>query len=400
MCPVQKDRGCKKEKIYRQVGWKREDWIYASVQISFLYILQFFPFVIPQTARLKKHGASEEGSADRGNAHGELASTAGEDVTALGGLGSIASGGGAVVIEGAVDGERADGRIGGRGGRRGGDGAQSGGGRSGSAGLGRSLGGGLVGVRDRGARDDLDALPGAALVTVLVLGGVLGAGDTVTAHVVLDLDALVEAVEGALAVVGDTAGPLNGALGGVLATGNPGAELDLHGGLGEGAAALLAVVLESADDSTVDDPVELGRGPLDGVGVELVLGVSDGRETTAVVGLGATLAEVVGLNLGVVAADPLPIDLVEVIGLKDEAGDNTLAEGGPHGNVDLAEEDVAGASNGRSIGLLLDGVDGAKLVVILDGGADHVLEEVVLALGEVDVDDLLTDGLVIGAGWK
>ena len=134
--------------------------------------------------------------------------------------------------------------------------------------------------------------------------------------------------------------------------------------------------------------------------MELVLGVSDGRETTTVVGLGAALAEVVGLDLGVVGADPLPIDLVEVIGLEDEGGDNTLAEGGPHGNVDLAEEDVAGRSNGRSIGLLLDGVNGAELVVVLEGCADHVLEEVVLALGEVDVDDLLADGLVVGAGWE
>lgn len=347
---------------------------------------------------LKKHGAGEEGSADGGNAHGELTSAASEDLTALGRLGGIA-GGGAVVVEGAVNGERADGRVGGGGGGRGGDGAQSGGSGSGSAGLGRSLGGGLV-IAGGGAGDDLDALPGAALVGVLVLGGVLGAGNTVATHEVLDADALVVAVERTLVEVGETAGPLDGALGGVLATGNPGAELDLHGGLGIAAAALLAVVLESADDGAVDDPVELGRSPLDGVRVPLVLGVADGREATTVVSLGAALAEVVGLNLLVVAADPLPIDLVKVIGLKDEAGDDTLAEGGPHGNVDLAEEDEAGAANGGSVGLLLDAVNGAELVVVVDGGADHVLEEGVLALGEVDFDNLLADGLVIGAGWK
>lgn len=342
-----------------------------------------------QESSLKKHGAGEEGSTERGNAHGELASTAGDDVAALGGLGGVAGGAAAVVVvEGAVDGER--GRAGGGGGGR--DGAQSGGSRR------ARLGANVLG--SRGTGEDLDALPGAALVAVLVLGGVLGAGGTVTTHEVLNLDTLVVAHEGTLAEVGDTAGPLNGTLGGVLATGNPGAELDLHGSLGEAGAALGIGGLEGADDGAVDDPVELGGGPLDGVGVELILGVGDGREATAVVGLGATLAEVVGLNLGGVAADPLPINLVEVVGLKNEAGDDTLAEGGPHGNVDLTEEDVARAGNGRSIRLLLDGVDGAELVVVLESSADHVLEEAVGALGEVDVDDFLADGLVIGAGWK
>jgi hypothetical protein len=53
-----------------------------------------------------------------------------------------------------------------------------------------------------------------------------------------------------------------------------------------------------------------GRGrPLDRVDVELANGVLDGVERAAVVRRCVALAEVVGLDLGVVTSEPLPIDL-------------------------------------------------------------------------------------------
>jgi hypothetical protein len=105
---------------------------------------------------------------------------------------------------------------------------------------------------------------------------------------------------------------------------------------------------------------------------------------TAVVGGGITLSEVVGLDLGGVATEPLPVDLVEVIGLQNEAGDNTGTGRGSDGDVNLAEEDVLGARDGRGVALVLDGEDGTELVVVGQGSTIGKGEEVVLALGEVD----------------
>lgn len=55
---------------------------------------------------------------------------------------------------------------------------------------------------------------------------------------------------------------------------------------------------------------------------------------------GVALAEVVSLDLGDVAAEPLPIDLVEIVGLEDEGGDDALAVRGLQDNLDTTEEDV------------------------------------------------------------
>jgi hypothetical protein len=60
----------------------------------------------------------------------------------------------------------------------------------------------------------------------------------------------------------------------------------------------------------------------------------------AIVCGGVALAEVVGLDLGGVAAEPLPIDLVEIVGLEDEGGDDALAVRGLQDNLDTTEEDV------------------------------------------------------------
>src|SRR5690606_12811717 len=108
--------------------------------------------------------------------------------------------------------------------------------------------------------DDLDALPGAAAVGVVVLGGVRGALAT---HEVLDTDRLVVALEGSLLEVGTATSPLDGALGSIAAAGDPVAELDLHRGLGVAVAARQAVVDEGADNIAVDDPLELLGGPAD-----------------------------------------------------------------------------------------------------------------------------------------
>lgn len=198
-------------------------------------------------------------------------------------------------------------------------------GRAGSIG-GRALGAGVGGRgldgsrgRRRGAaaaavvaavtKLDLDALPGASLVAVQVVLDALG-GRGIGTSVIDNGDALVVSEEGSLGEIGVATSPLDGALRSILAAGNPGSELDLHRGLGKASSATLGVGSgQGTDDVVVDQPGDTGRSPLNRVSVERSKRVGNGVESTTVEGSGVTLAEVVGLSLGVVASNPLPVDL-------------------------------------------------------------------------------------------
>ena len=107
----------------------------------------------------------------------------------------------------------------------------------------------------------------------------------------------------------------------------------------------------------VDSPGQALRRPLPGIRVELGLRVGHSRLRAAVVGARYTFSEVIRLDspggLGEVVAGKLPVDLVEVIGDEDDAGDDALAGGGLSDNVDFAEEEVVGCPDvGRVRGLV------------------------------------------------
>lgn len=148
--------------------------------------------------------------------------------------------------------------------------------------------------------DGLDALVGAALVGPLVLAGGV---------VVVDVHRVDIHGEGSLAVVGLAAGPLDGSLAVVGVTTGPDADAEAHGSLWEARAALGVLVGEGAHALAVDQEVDGLLGPVDRVGVP---GLDGGRDLLvggAVVGGGVTLAEVVGFDLVVVAAEALLISL-------------------------------------------------------------------------------------------
>ena len=126
------------------------------------------------------------------------------------------------------------------------------------------------------------------------------------------------------------------------------------------------------------------------------LGVSDVVVGTSVVGSCVALAEVVGLNLRSITTQPLPVNLVQIVRLEDEARDNTLAERGLDGHIDLAEEDVLVGTNRGSITFLVDG-ENSTLVGVIDLSAIKLVEVLVLALGEVNVDGA-AESLIGGAG--
>ena len=127
-------------------------------------------------------------------------------------------------------------------------------------------------------------------------------------------------------------------------------------------------------------------------------GVVDSWVRGAVVAGGVVLAEEVGLDLGVDAAQPLPVDLVEVVGLEDEGADDAGARGSPGDDGDGAEEDVLVGAHGRGLVGLCDDEVGA-IGIVGDGSASRGGKEVAGALGEVDLEGG-AEGRVIWAGWR
>lgn len=240
----------------------------------------------------------------------------GQDKVGQVGNSSTSSGGGSARLRGRGAG-RAVGRAatGGAGVRRAGGRGGHGRGASGStvAGLGAGgRGGGVVvtilaavvvtilaAVVLAVALDNLDALPVARAVGVLVLSG--------AGRVVGDLDRLVDGGEGSLGEVGQTASPVNGALVAALGATNPGADADLAGGLGVAVGTGGGFgALQGADDLAVDNPLELVLGPVKSVGQGGVHAV--GRQVvelaTAIDGV-ITLGEVVALDTHLVVSDVL-----------------------------------------------------------------------------------------------
>lgn len=254
-------------------------------------------------------------------------------------------------------------------------------------------GGGVIGAL---ASLDLDALPATRLVAVDVFLDALG-GSGVTTSVVSDLDVLVVSVEGTLGEVGVTASPLDSALGSVLATSTPGAELDLHGGLGVVGATLGVGGLQLTNRGAINEPVDRLLRPLDGVGVVGGKGVGDGVVGTTVVGRGVTLGEVVGLDLLGITTNPLPVDLVEIVGLEDQAGHDTLTGGCLDLDIEAAEEDVLSGGDGRGVALLSD-LEVSTLSVVRELSSRELRESRARALGEIAVDQVLSEGRVSGAG--
>lgn len=111
-------------------------------------------------------------------------------------------------------------------------------------------------------------------------------------------------------------------------------------------------------------------------------GVGNGVVDGAVVAGSVALAEEVALDGSVSAAEPLPVDLVQVVRLEDERAHDALAGGGPGGDGDLAEHDVLRGADGGCISGRIDDKFGAVRGVGHLGGIGES-PETVGALGEV-----------------
>jgi len=169
--------------------------------------------------------------------------------------------------------------------------------------------------------------------------------------------------------------------------------VDVHRGLGEAIATLGILVVESADIGTINQPVDGILGPLDGVGVERVMGGADADPSLTVIGCGIALSEVVGLNGVILSAHRFPVNLIQVIRLQKGGADNALARRSLHLNGQFAVEEVEVADNSRSISFLVDSELGT-----IGAGGDTAATDLELVesttLGEVKVKAGLSGTLV------
>lgn len=209
---------------------------------------------------------------------------------------------------------------------------------------------------------DLDALPATTRVSVLVFGPAAGVRNTHR----LDRHSV-----GALAKVRHAAGPLDCAVGLARVAAGPDAQAQVHGRLREILAAVGVLVFQRPHDGAVDVPIQLLRRPVDRVVVEGVLRGLDGVVDGARVARRVALAEVVGLDVAVVAAHELPVDLVQVVGFQHHGRDDALAGRGLHDDLGLAEEEVEVGLHRRRVVALVDGELG-PVGAVVDGAGGRV----------------------------
>lgn len=105
--------------------------------------------------------------------------------------------------------------------------------------------------------------------------------------------------------------------------------------------------------------------------MEVFLSVGHGDPLLAVIGRCVALAKVVGFHLGRRAANPLPVNLVQVVRFENGARDNARAWGGLHHYGDHTEENVPVGLHGGRIAGLCDGVGGAVGVIVGDISICH-----------------------------
>lgn len=157
----------------------------------------------------------------------------------------------------------------------------------------------------------------------------------------------------------------NSALGIVRVTASPHADFDHHRGL----RVLIVRCLgsENTNSLTINGPYNLSAGPVNGKGVEVVMVPGIVVEGAAAVRSRVSFAEVIALYLRVVSAQPLPVNLVQVIRLQNSAADDA----GPWRRLDskihTAEHDVPARLNQRSITLLGDSEGCTIGIIICDG---------------------------------
>jgi hypothetical protein len=84
---------------------------------------------------------------------------------------------------------------------------------------------------------------------------------------------------------------------------------------------------------------------------------------SSIVGGGVALSEEVALDICVAGSEPLPIDLVQVVGLENETADGAGTRGSSQHYRDLSKHDVLVEVDRGSVGALGDDELGAQTIV-------------------------------------
>lgn len=87
------------------------------------------------------------------------------------------------------------------------------------------------------------------------------------------------------------------------------------------------------------------------------------KSTSVVACSSLTFAKVVALSLTVVATEPLPVDLVKTVRLKDSGAHNALARSSLDHKIDMTEHDIPFRGQCRRVPTLCDGEGSAIRVV-------------------------------------
>lgn len=231
---------------------------------------------------------------------------------------------------------------------------------------------------------NLDAFVGTTHIAVRVLGATAVVGDAST----LDIHG-----EGALGVVGVATSPLTSAVGHSRVTASPDTERESHGGLGVVSGLVGLLGGEGTDEVAVNVPLERVLGPDGGVVDEVLLVVGGGVQT-GVVEILNTLAKVVGRGHGVVDAQELQVDFVEIVAQPHGGADNADSGGDLEEELDAAEEEVEERADGGRVALLVDGEAGAIFAVVGDGSSSR-LPQLIRRRG-VEVEEVV--GIEAGVG--
>lgn len=142
---------------------------------------------------------------------------------------------------------------------------------------------------------------------------------------------------------------------------------------------------ERTNGGVINAPHDLFAGPVDGVGVEVVVVALVVMRSTTVVRIRDTLSKVIALHQVVVASQPFPVDFVQIIGLQNRTADNTRSRGSLDFELDPAKHDIPVRLDQGGITLLGHRKPNPIFIV---SGRSNCFEIVRLALSEIDVDAL------------
>lgn len=140
----------------------------------------------------------------------------------------------------------------------------------------------------------------------------------------------------------------------------------------------------------IDLPDNLRARPFNGVSLELVMVAKIVMESSSAVSLGVALAKIIGLDLVVVGTQPLPVNLVEIIGLQDGTADDAGAGSCLDFHIHSSEHDVPVGLQERAIALLGHGEDGTIVPI---GDLANGFEVIRGALGEIKACRLSQSGI-------